>query len=134
LVPPAAVCGYGPGSESEAHCSVGGVNVAYQLLGTHALHEAYLAALGPESSPGSSAGTPAPGSGAPRCARGGEEERSWSRPGAPRTAVGRYACRIEQGRAAMWWTVEDRGLLAHATSSGADLSSLFAWWDSHAER
>ena len=39
----------------------------------------------------------------------------------PSRGVGRYACRIEQGRAAMWWTVDDRGLLAHAIAADADL-------------
>jgi hypothetical protein len=34
----------------------------------------------------------------------------------------------------MWWTVEDRGLLAHAIAADADLASLFAWWQSHSER
>ncbi len=125
LVPAGATCGYGPASENQAHCAIGAVQVEYSLLGAGALRAGYLAAVG-------SAAHPAAGE--PACANGAEEERSWSRPTAPRLAVGRYACRIEQGRAAMWWTVDDRGLLAHATSSGADLASLFAWWDSHAER
>ena len=127
-VPVGALCAYGPRSASEAHCSIGGVDVEYRLTGSAALAAGYRAAIGVKPGPAS------PASGGPRCARGGEEERSWSRPAAPHRAVGRYACRIEQGRAAMWWTVDDRGLLAHAIRSGGDLASLFAWWDSHAER
>ena len=129
IVPPGATCGFGPRTASEAHCSVGSVEVDYRLLEPGELSAAYLAAAGSPSGAGRGAGA-----GAPACARGAEEEHSWSRPAAPRRAVGRYACRIEQGRAAMWWTVDDRGLLAHATSPNADLASLFAWWDSHAER
>jgi hypothetical protein len=132
LVPHGARCSAGPGPGAEALCSVAGVDVDYRLLPAGALRAAYLAPLAPGLNGGSMA--LGPGSGPPVCAHGGEEERSWSRPAAPRRAVGRYACRIEQGRAAMWWTVDDRGLLAHATSSGADLTSLFAWWESHSER
>ena len=125
LVPAGATCGYGPASANQAHCAIGAVRVEYSLLGAGALRAGYLAAVGSVSRPAS---------GEPACAKGAEDERSWSRPTLPRLAVGRYACRIEQGRAAMWWTVDDRGLLAHATSAGADLASLFAWWASHAER
>jgi len=133
LVPAGAKCGYGPRSASEAHCSIGTVEVDYQLLAGRALRAAYLAGLG---EPSISMSSPSRKSATPRCATGGEEERSWSRPAAPGRAVGRYACRIEQGRATMWWTVVDRGLLAHVTAAGSgnDLSSLFAWWESHAER
>jgi hypothetical protein len=132
VVPHGARCSAGPGPGTEARCSVAGVDVDYRLLPAASLRAAYLAPLAPGLNGGSMA--LGPGSGPPVCAHGGEEERSWSRPAAPRRAVGRYACRIEQGRAAMWWTVDDRGLLAHATSSGADLTSLFAWWESHSER
>jgi hypothetical protein len=34
----------------------------------------------------------------------------------------------------MWWTVADRGLLAHATATDGDLGSLFSWWESNSER
>jgi hypothetical protein len=132
LIPNGARCSAARGPGTEARCSVAGVDVDYRLLGGRSLRAAYLAPLAPGLSGGSM--VLGPGSGPPVCAHGGEEERSWSRPTAPRRAVGRYACRIEQGRAAMWWTVDDRGLLAHAMSPGADLTSLFAWWESHSER
>jgi hypothetical protein len=132
LVPHGARCSAEPGPGTEARCSVADVDVEYRLLPTGSLRAAYLAPLAPGLNGGAMA--LGPGSGPPVCAHGGEEERSWSRPAAPRRAVGRYACRIEQGRAAMWWTVDDRGLLAHARSTGADLASLFAWWESHSER
>jgi hypothetical protein len=125
LVPAGAICGYGPASANEAHCSIGAVHVEYSLLGAGALRAGYLVAVGSVSHPTT---------GAPACAKGAEDERSWSRPTEPRVAVGRYACRVEQGRAAMWWTVDDRGLLAHAIATDADLASLYAWWESHSER
>ena len=62
------------------------------------------------------------------CANGAAEERAWSSPGAPEQAAGRYRCRFESGRAAIWWTVEDAGVLAHATAANDDLAALFAWW------
>jgi hypothetical protein len=106
----------------------GGIAVEYRHFAGQALEARYRTAIG--SGPG--AGRTA--AGPPVCARGGEEERAWSRPVAPGRAVGRYACRVERGRAAMWWTVDDRGLLAHAIASNADLGSLFAWWEAHSER
>jgi hypothetical protein len=112
--------------------SDGSVRVAYRTLRGDGLQAAYLAALAPGLRGGSA--TLGSGSGPPACAHGGEEERAWSRPAAPARAVGRYACRIEDGRAAMWWTIEDRGLLAHAVAPDADLASLFEWWESHSER
>jgi hypothetical protein len=132
LVPKGARCAAGHESGPEVRCSVAGVEVDYRSLPRSALRSSYLAAL----VPGLRGGTMslAAGSGPPKCALGSEDERSWSRPSAPLRAVGRYACRIEQGRAVMWWTVDDRGLLAHATASAGDLASLFAWWESHSER
>jgi hypothetical protein len=59
---------------------------------------------------------------------------SWSRPEHPRRVVGRFSCRTEQGRAAMWWTDVDRGVLAHAVAPDDDLALLLAWWCSHSER
>jgi hypothetical protein len=69
-----------------------------------------------------------------RCARGAPDERAWSRPAHPSRVAGRFACRSENGRAAMWWTDTDRGVLAHAVAPDADLARLFAWWLSHSER
>lgn len=133
LLPEAARCAETPSSVTEATCSIALVAVHYELVGpADALRAAYLGGVLPELSGGSA--TLAAGSGAPACARGAEDERAWSRPAEPKRAVGRYACRIEQGRAAMWWTVDDRGLLAHATAPDADLISLFAWWRTHSER
>jgi hypothetical protein len=131
LLPVGARCAE-PASDAEARCSIAGVEVDYRLLAPDALRAAYLAPLVPGLTGGSMA--LGAGSGPPKCALGAEEERSWSRPAAPRRAVGRYACRIEQGRAVMWWTVDAPGLLAHAISPGSDLTSLFAWWESHSER
>jgi len=120
------------GTTEMARCSVAQVSVEYRLVPADALRSAYLTAVLPGFAGGPA--TLAAGSGPPACARGAEDERAWSRPAQPKRAVGRYACRIEQGRAAMWWTVEDRGILAHAAAPDTDLTSLFAWWESHAER
>jgi hypothetical protein len=73
-------------------------------------------------------------SGRARCVRGITDERTWSWPAHPRRVAGRFACRVENGRAAMWWTDADRGLLVHAVAPDEDLASLFAWWLSHSER
>ncbi|MGQ0825995.1 MAG: hypothetical protein ACT4OX_13375 [Actinomycetota bacterium] len=62
------------------------------------------------------------------CAGGLPEERAWSRVAAPIRAAGRYLCRAEDGRAALWWTDERSGVLAHATRDDGDLAALFAWW------
>jgi hypothetical protein len=105
-----------------------GVVVRIERMPPEAVTSAYLAAIGAVST------TRGTGRGAPACSRGGEEERAWSFPTRPRRSVGRYACRIEQGRAAMWWTVDGRGIVAHAVATDADLGSLFAWWESHPER
>ena len=110
-VPAGALCGYGPASASQAHC------VDRRRAGRRtrcSRRTRSRRAISRRSASVSRAGVRRQ----PACAQGGEDERSWSRPTAPRLAVGRYACRIEQGRAAMWWTVDDRGLLAHATSAG----------------
>jgi hypothetical protein len=73
-----------------------------------------------------------PHTGPAACARGAPEERSWSRPGAPTIAVGRYRCVLEHGRAAMWWTRGDR--VSHAVAANGDLAALFAWWRAHPEQ
>lgn len=75
----------------------------------------------------------APHRGAAACARGANEERSWSRPGAPAIAVGRYECRIEAGHAAIWW-FDEHGIVAHAVAPDANLAALFAWWATNVER
>ena len=71
-----------------------------------------------------------PGRGPAACARGIAEERSWSRPSAPAVAVGRYRCRVEAGRAALWWT-DEHGVVAHAVGADRDLMRLFRWWLVH---
>ena len=128
MLPAGAQCRDQHGSGSEARCSVAGIDVEYRTLPLDTVRPAFRTAVG------AGPGAPAPGARPPACARGAEEERPWSRPAAPRVVAGRYACRVEQGRAAMWWTVDDRGLLAHAVAPDGDLPSLFAWWESHAER
>jgi hypothetical protein len=62
------------------------------------------------------------------CARGAADERAWSQPSAPTVIVGRYACLAAGGRAEMWWTVDDIGLVGHATRTDGDLAALFTWW------
>jgi hypothetical protein len=71
--------------------------------------------------------------GAAACSRGRSDERAWAEPARPGVEAGRYLCRFEGDHAAMWWTVHDRGLLAHATSEDADLAALFAWWLAHGD-
>ena len=132
LLPTDARCADTERAADRTRCSIAGVDVEYRLAATGALQSAYLAAVLPGYAGGASA--LAAGSGPPACARGAEDERAWSRPAAPASVAGRYACRIEQGRAAMWWTVDSRGLLAHASAADGDLASLFEWWESHSER
>jgi hypothetical protein len=67
------------------------------------------------------------------CARGAADERAWSQPSAPAAIAGRYACRAAGGRAEMWWTVDDIGLVGHATRTDGDLAALFTWWRDHHE-
>ena len=127
LLPVGARCRDQDRSAATRRCSAAGVDIEYRTVRARDLGVRYRAAIGaPE--------TRRVERGAPVCARGGEEDRAWSRPDAPRRVTGRYACRIERGRAAMWWTVDDRGLLVHAIASNGDLASLFAWWASHSER
>jgi len=71
--------------------------------------------------------------GAPACAAGHAEERAWSRPSSPTAVAGRYSCRVAAGRADLWWSVDDAGLVAHATRADGDLASLFTWWRVHSE-
>jgi len=107
----------------EAHCTVAGVAVDVRLLAPDALVAAYRQVAGAVA---------APGAGLPACARGVPDERAWSIPSAPAVAVGRYACMLEQGHAAMWWTRDVR--LFHAVAADADLGALFAWWRAHPDR
>ena len=72
--------------------------------------------------------------GEPRCASGHREERGWARPERPGSAAGRYACRIEDGFASMWWTADSSGVLVHAVRTDANLAALFDWWRSEAPR
>jgi hypothetical protein len=127
LLPGDAQCRDQDRSTATVHCVLAGIDVDYRRVTTRAVAATYRATIGMHRTPAGSIGAPA-------CARGGQEERAWSRPDTPRRVAGRYACRVEQGRAAMWWTVDDRGLLAHAIASNGDLASLFAWWSSHSER
>jgi hypothetical protein len=108
------------------HCSFDGVEIDYRLIVAVPVGPVYLDAIGSTRRRSES--------GRPDCAHGAEDERSWSWPSQPRRVAGRFACRREHGRAAMWWTVADRGVLAHAVGADADLASLFAWWLSHSER
>ena len=129
--PPPARCHDPTVRELHVQCTLDGVQVDYRLVDAGStnptsVNAVYVDAIG--------ATTSRLGSGPPRCARGGDDERSWSRPSQPRRVAGRFACRREHGRAAMWWTVADRGVLAHAVGADADLASLFAWWLSHSER
>lgn len=112
--------------EPHVQCVLDGIEVDYRLIKAESVEPMYVDAIGST--------TRRIGSGPPGCLDGDEDERSWSRPSQPRRVAGRFACRLEQGRAAMWWTVADRGLLAHAVGADADLASLFAWWLSHSER
>ncbi len=71
-------------------------------------------------------------SGPASCANGEADERAWSVASAPLHAVGRYVCRLESGRAAMWWTHGDRLLHALAGSRrDGNLARLFSWWRAH---
>jgi hypothetical protein len=128
LLPAGAQCHDQDRSRAVTRCEVAGIDVDYRLVGADRVRSVYRAAIG------ASAGAPRPAHGPPACARGAEDERAWSRPGTPVRVAGRYACRVEQGKAAMWWTVADRGLVAHSTAPDGDLPSLFAWWESHSER
>ncbi len=79
------------------------------------------------------AGVPVPPrSGPAACAADRPDERSWSLASAPLHAVGRYVCRLESARAAIWWTHGDRLLHAVAVDPrDGDLAKLFSWWRAH---
>jgi hypothetical protein len=101
-------------------CVIDGVQLEIRLSAPGSAAEAYTRAAGAVARPAS---------GSPACARGVPDERSWSEVSSPTVAIGRYRCRLEQGRAAMWWTRGDR--LAHALGPNGDLAALFAWWRAH---
>ena len=107
----------------EVRCVIDGIELDVQLFAPEAVAAAYRRATGVAG-----AGMAAR-SGPPACARGLPDERAWSAVASPATAAGRYQCRIERGRAAMWWT---RGVrLEHAVARDGDLAALFSWWRTH---
>ncbi|HEY5170162.1 MAG TPA: hypothetical protein VIK54_00385 [Acidimicrobiia bacterium] len=105
----------------EVRCVIDGVDLDVQMFDSGSVAGAYRRAAG--------AAVVTPRSGPPACARGVPDERAWSTAAAPDAAVGRYRCRFEDGRAAMWWTRGDR--LVHAVASDGDLAGLFSWWRAH---
>ena len=109
------------GGTPEVTCVIDRVRVDARLVGTASSLHVYSGAAGAR---------PAARRGPPACATGREDERAWSRLVAPTLVVGRYRCRLEGGRAAIWWT-DDHGVLAHAVAADHDLSHLFAWWRTH---
>jgi hypothetical protein len=129
-VPAGARCVAANGG-SALHCVLDGIRVEYRSVPAASVNAVYLDSLGGDSLGGAASRA---GSGRPACARGRLDERSWSRISQPQRVAGRYSCRLEKGRAAMLWTVADRGLLVHAVAPDGDLASLFAWWLSHSER
>ena len=104
----------------EVRCVIDAVDLDVRLVAPEQVTAVYEHATGAH---------PVPGSGAPACARGVPDERSWSVAASTPAAVGRYLCRFEHGRAAMWWTHGDR--LAHAVARDGDLAGLFSWWRAH---
>lgn len=104
----------------EVRCVVAGVDLDVRRFAPATVAAADVRATGAEAKPRT---------GPPACAAGHADERSWSISSAPDAAVGRYRCRFESGRAAMWWTQDGR--LFHATTHDGDLAALFAWWRAH---
>src|SRR5262249_35635206 len=102
------------GGTPEVTCVIDRVRVDARLVGKASVLDAYTGAVGAR---------PAARRGPPACATGHDDERAWSRPVAPTLVVGRYRCRLEGGRAAIWWT-DDHGVLAHAVAADHDLSQL----------
>ena len=101
-------------------CVVDGVDLVVQRYSPGTVGAAYRSNADAEA---------APHDGPPVCAKGLPDERAWATAAAPQTIAGRYRCRIEAGRAAMWWTRGDR--LVHAVARTPDLAGLFAWWRAH---
>jgi hypothetical protein len=102
-------------------CAIDGVRVEASLFTVQDARAVYEKRLGVRIRPGT---------GAAACAQGAVDERSWSRAAEPAIAVGRYRCRLEGGRAALWWT-DEHGVLAHAVAADPDLRKLFRWWLVH---
>lgn len=117
-----APCGTVAGWAAWRRCRVAGVAVVVRAVATGAEVALYARLAGP---PGPAA------AGGAECAAGRPEERSWARAAAPTRPVGRYRCRIERGRAVLWWS-DPRGLVARADAPDGDLARLFAWWTQHA--
>ncbi len=125
LVPAGGECVDRPAPDPQLQCMLDGVSVEYALAGSQRATEVYRSVV---------ADSTVSRLGPAACASGGTDERAWSRPEDPITPVGRYACAVDGGRAAMWWTVSADGLIAHAVAPDADLAALFAWWRTHGER
>lgn len=120
-VPVSRNCGGLSPARREVRCVIDGVDLDVRVLGSGSVAGAYRRAAGVTTTPARS--------GLPSCARGVPDERAWSTAASPDAAVGRYRCRFEGGRAAMWWTRGDR--LVHAVASDGDLAGLFSWWRDH---
>lgn len=115
---PASCTTHGRGTGVALACPIEGGIVEYRRPA--APRDEFRRAIGPAE--------PVAASGPAACAGGHEEERAWSRPDAPTVTAGRYACRVVEGRAELWWTEDATALLAHATRRDGDLAALFAWW------
>jgi len=124
LLEPDAACLDRPAPVPSVSCTIGRVTLDAQLVDAAAAPALYASRSGARI---------AARRGAPACARGLADERSWSRPPEPEVAVGRYRCRIESGKAAIWW-FDEHGLVAHVLAPNGNLTSLFAWWVSHVDQ
>jgi hypothetical protein len=120
---PTAVCADVIAAVPSVSCTLGRVQLDAELDDTAAASQLYVSRSGARV---------APRHGPPACARGAPDERAWSRADAPAVAVGRYECRIESGRAAIWW-FDEHGIVAHAVAPDGNLISLFSWWVTHVE-
>jgi hypothetical protein len=121
---PGAVCRDEVAAVPSVSCTLGRVEIDAELVDRAAASQVYVSRSGARI---------APRHGPPACARGAVDERAWSRSGAPAIAVGRYECRVEAGRAAIWW-FDEHGIVVHAVSPDGNLSSLFSWWVTHVEQ
>ena len=108
-----------PGDEPAVRCRSEHGSVQYSR--PRSLAEAYRRAIGPNGRGGERRASSA-------CAGGQPEERAWSRPHSPTVTAGRFACKVVDGHAHLWWTEAATGVLAHATRADGDLGALFAWW------
>ena len=119
-----AVCADVAAAVPSVSCTLGGIGLDAELVDNAAASALYVARSGARV---------APHKGPAACAHGAPDERAWSRAGAPAIAVGRYACRIESGRAAIWW-FDEHSIVAHAIAPDSNLTSLFSWWVTHVEQ